>query len=342
MSARLQAFWFGRVPVAPMAVARVLLGGTLLIAYLWLLPSFDRLLGPDGLLGASFHDQAPGPTVGRSTTASYRLLQHLDSRAALWSLYVVLLVSCLLVTVGWRPRLTGAVALLLHLGFHGRNEFVFWGWPEIVGPFLLYVLLSPSHRRFSVDAWLARRRAPGRSHAAATMTAWPMRLLQLHVCTVYVTTAWSRLDNPAWRDGSMLERILADGTFSRFPALGGAPGWLLAALTFAAWGLELVTPVGLASRQTRTATALALIGMHAMLELLTKVGGWNVVMTAGLLTFLPASTWTTPSLLTRIARRVTGGDTRPTRPPGARPRPGSQPLVRMDRHRLWLARWFPR
>jgi hypothetical protein len=305
VTARLRAFWFGLVPVAPMAVARVLLGGTLLIAYLWLLPSFDRLLGPDGLLGAGFHDQVPGPTVGRSTTASFRAFQHLDSLTALRVLYAVLLVACLLFTVGYRTRLTGAVALLLHLGFHGRNEFVFWGWAEIVSPFVLYVLLAPSHRRFSVDAWLAGRH--DRDRAAATMPAWPLRLLQLHVCTLYVTTSWSRLDNPHWRDGSMLERILADGTFSRLPALGAAPGWLLTALTFAAWGLELVAPVGLASRQLRTPTALALIGMHAMLELLTKVGGWNLVMTAGLLTFLPASTWTTtPAFLTRISRRVTG------------------------------------
>jgi hypothetical protein len=288
-----------------MCVARIGFGLALFWSYFSLLPSFSVALGPDGLLGASFLDDVPGPTVGRATTEHVRWLQAVPEPAVLWALYYLLLAAAVAFIVGYRTRLAGAAALVLHLAFHGRNEFVFWGWADMITPFLLYVVLAPSGRRLSVDALLAeraRRRSLGANEIScgdgggdgqpprqALTVAWPMRLLQVHVTLVYVVAAWSRLDNQHWIDGSMLSRILSDGTFSRAPALGAAPGPVLAMLTYLAWALELVAPFSLWQASTRRWIVAGLVALHVGLELTTDVGFWNVVMIAALTAFMPQS-----------------------------------------------------
>lgn len=282
--ARADAWWFAPVSVLPMAVARVLLGTALLGAYLSLLPSFDVLLAPDGLLGGTFHADVPGPTIGRSTTDNIRWLQPATDPRLIATLYGALLVASAAFAIGYHTRIAGVAAVVLHVAFHGRNEFVFWGWAEILTAFAVYVVLSPSGRRLSVDAWRQRRAGSG---GEPRMTAWPLRLLQLHVALVYVVAAWSRLDNPHWLDGSMLSRILVDGTFSRLPVLAAAPDPLLAALTYAAWAVELTAPFALWQQGTRRWYVGALVALHVGLEVTTRVGWWNVVMVAGLAAFAP-------------------------------------------------------
>ena len=299
---RVDAWWFAPVPVLPMALARVLLGTVLLGAYLSLLPWYGEALAADGLLGGAFQADVPGMTIGRSTTQHLRWLQGVTAPLPMAVLYVALLLCSAAFTVGYRTRPAGAAALLLHLAFHGRNEFVFWGWPEMLTAFTLTVVLAPSCRRLSIDAW--RRRRAGTTEQEV-MAAWPLRLLQLHVALVYVVAAWSRLDNPHWLDGSMLSRILADGTFSRWPVLATAPEPLLAALTYAAWAVELASPFALWQAGTRRWFVAALVGLHAGLELLTRVGWWNVVMLAGLAAFAPLP-WLEAlvGLPARIVRRL--------------------------------------
>lgn len=284
--ARMEVWWFAPVPVLPMAVARVLLGTALVCAYLSLLPSYDAALAPDGLLGGTFLADVPGPTIGRSTTQNLRWLQRATDPMLLAILYGTLLLASVAFTVGFSTRIAGPIALLLHVAFHGRNEFVFWGWAEMLTAFTLYVVLSPCGRRLSVDAWRRRR---AEAAGDAVMAAWSLRLLQLHVALVYVVAAWSRLDNPHWLDGSMLSRILADGTFSRAPVLATAPEPLLTALTYAAWAVELAAPFALWQAATRRWFVAALLALHAGLEAATRVGWWNVVMLAGLVTFAPLS-----------------------------------------------------
>jgi hypothetical protein len=246
----------------------------------------------------------PGATIGRSTTENVRWLQHMTSPLLVATLYAALLAACAAFAVGYRTRLAGIAAVVLHLAFHGRNEFVFWGWPQMLTAFALYVVLSPSGRRLSVDAWRRRRTGDG-GDDDPSMVAWPLRLLQLHVCLVYFVAAWSRLDNPHWLDGSMLSRILADGTFSRAPALAAAPEPLLAVLTYTAWAVELAAPLALWQAGTRRWFVAALIVLHVGLEASTRVGGWNVVMLAGLAAFAP-TTWldTAIAFPARLARRL--------------------------------------
>jgi hypothetical protein len=186
--------------------------------------------------------------------------------------------------LGAATRVTGPLAASLHLLFVTRNPYAFAGWAEwVVGP-LFYVALAPVGRRLAVDAcWRARRGLP---RASASAAGWPLRLLQLHVCAMYLAAGWSRLDRGSWLSGEMVEIALTSATHGRLPGDWSALAPLLALATWVAMALELAAPVALWLPRLRRGVALALVLMHAGLELVTNVGWWGPVMIAGLCAFL--------------------------------------------------------
>jgi hypothetical protein len=137
-----------------------------------------------------------------------------------------------------------------------------------------------------VDALLARRRGAGTLAASWLGPGWPLRLMQIHVCCMYVAAGWSRFDKTSWLTGELVFVALSGATHSKL-AIDWRP--FLPLLKLGTWGalfLEVTAPVMLWVRPLRRYWALGLIGLHLSLELLTNVGWWNAVMICGLLSFV--------------------------------------------------------
>ena len=146
------------------------------------------------------------------------------------------------------------------------------------------MICSGAGRHLSVDAWRAARR--GAPPASWLGPGWPLRLMQIHVCCMYVAAGWSRLDKESWLTGELVYVALSGATHSRF-VIDWSP--FMPILAIGTWGalfLEVTAPVLLWPRLTRRAWALGLVGLHLGLELTTNVGWWQSVMIAGLLSFL--------------------------------------------------------
>jgi hypothetical protein len=118
---------------------------------------------------------------------------------------------------------------------------------------------------------------------------WPVRLMQMQLCTLYAAAGWHRLMAPAWTDGDMLFVVLDGRTYGRFDV-----DWfpLAALLRWGAWValmLEPLAPLMLWLRGIGRWWALALIGLHASLEVLSRTDWWQPMMIPLLLVFLPPS-----------------------------------------------------
>lgn len=293
MSGRIEAWFFGAVPVHAMVLNRMILGAVLFGHALSRVPEFGLLFG--GASGAwsgaqrEFVSVYLAPDLGTPMLAAVSALAEIPAgpRETLLSvLFAVLLASSLAFAVGLFTRLAGGVAVVLHLVFLAIQPFAYYGWGPLLAPFAVYVLLSPAGNYVSVDAWRRRR-----AHLAAPsvlVPAWPMRLLQLHVVAMYFHSGFARIDDLDWLQGEVLFEALSRTLFTRFTL--DLHGWkpALLVLSYAVFLLEPVASVALWIPRTRTICALALLAMHVILEILTNVGWWNYMMIGGLLTFLPA------------------------------------------------------
>ncbi len=277
--------WFlGLVPVHAMVLNRVILGGVLFLHSASRVAEFGVLYGSSSAAWSEpyrdFVRDMLAPQLPLPLLPVVSLLGRLEPEPRellLLGLYAGLLASSLAFALGLRSRSAGCLAVALHLLFHAIHPFADWSWVRLIAPFTLYCILSRAGDYASLDALSRRRRGRG-PPPGGWVPAWPMRLLQIHVAAMYFHTGFARIDDPGWLQADVLYEALAQTLFSRFD------------LDLAAWR-----------------PALALLGMHGVLELLTNVGWWNYVMLGGLLAFLP------PAWLARLLPGVPppgGPDTR--------------------------------
>jgi len=268
LRSRLSAWWFGDQSVYPLILCRIGVGLTLFGAYLAFLPEYTALFGADGL--------AQG--LGLRRMGWFGDIPYAHTAA-----YVVMLTSSLFFALGIATRTSAVLIIATHLIMRAITVHYMWGWSSVVLAFVLYIACSgPCSRYGLITAWRTRQ-----GPTEKVTPAWTVRLIQIHICTIYLASAWCRLDNSDWLLGRKLEGALISTDYSRFPGVFWteiAP--LIAAATYAAWFIELTAPLMLWVRRVGRYWALALMGMHIVLELTITVGWWQTLMFSLLVVFL--------------------------------------------------------
>jgi hypothetical protein len=280
-----------------MVVCRIGLGAIVYFAYLLFFPHFEAMYGAEGFYRYSYEYAEPNFLMANS-----RLF------------YAITLISGLTLALGLFTRTSGTVALVMHATWRAIGIQHGWGWAATIIPILAYVVLAPSGARYSLDALIRKRR--GLSPASDKMTAWPMRILLVHIACVYLAAAWHRFDDPAWTDGQAVYVALTNSVFSRFPG-ADFHEWksVMWVACWLAWTLELAAPLLLFIPRVRVPVAIGLIGMHVGLELTSCVGWWQILMSVVLITVLPAA-WS-ERMLAWFARQFRRKRARPPDPKGS-------------------------
>ena len=267
---------------------RMVLGSSLFVAWLFYLTTVQSLFGPEGIGGFATFERVPGAEITAPSFFYFRWLHGVRSAQLVWGLYVLMVCAALAFAVGIFTRTAGVILLVLHALFVGRNPVVFWGWASLIHVFLAYTLLSNPGRYLSVDAWRRRRREPAdAAKGIGCGPAWPRRLVQVHVCTIYAIAGISRLDSPGWLDGSMVYTIYTNLLSGRMNIDWNPFIPLLRVGSYFAFVIEALAPLMLWIPRVGRWWALGLIAMHLLLELTTTVGWWSFLMIAADTSFLP-------------------------------------------------------
>jgi hypothetical protein len=274
--------FFGPAPQQGMVACRIAFGALLFTSYLWRRPWIEALYGPSGMGGSELAARFPAAAFGRPIDAPFRWLAAADSLAVVYAAWLLLLVASLCFLLGYRTRLAGALMLLLHASFVARNQYAYFGWAWMAKAFVLYTVLAPSGRWVSIDAW--RRGGVAESWSG---TGWPLRLLKLHVCTMYAVAGLARFEDSAWQHGEMVFVAVTDRGFARFDFDWHPFAALLEPLSYVAFVAEPLAPLLLWVPVLGTAWAVLLILLHFLLDLVLVGSWWQLMMMSALLVFLP-------------------------------------------------------
>jgi hypothetical protein len=111
-----------------------------------------------------------------------------------------------LFTLGLWSRVTSVLAYLITVSYLNRTPGAWFGLDNINVMLAMYLMIGPSGAAYSLDRWLARRRAGGLLPIAApSITAnIATRLIQLHMCVIYLAAGTGKLLGPAWWNGQAL------------------------------------------------------------------------------------------------------------------------------------------
>ncbi|MGB7348165.1 MAG: HTTM domain-containing protein [Pirellulaceae bacterium] len=205
-------FWF--TPRAPhvLGLLRIVTGAMLLYGHLVLASQLMSFLGDTAWINnetaRQLHDGAFGITdAGRS------YLWYLSNPVLLWAHQALAIVVTAAFMIGLLTRITGPAAWFLQLMFIHRLTGALFGLDQIVTYSVMYLMLAPSGSVFSVDAWIRKNfaekvEASGRlswlfPEARPSITAnIATRLLQIHLCVIYLFGGLSKARGDSWWDGT--------------------------------------------------------------------------------------------------------------------------------------------
>ncbi|MEM9656742.1 MAG: HTTM domain-containing protein [Planctomycetota bacterium] len=203
---------------------------------------------------------------------------------------ILLLLHGLFMLLGLWSRVQAACIFVWLVSFQNRNPLICDGEDAVFRVLAFLMVFLPLDYAWSLS---------GRSRDAAPLEranhqAWGLRLVQIEMTAIYLSSALSKLHGLSWRDGSALYYV------SRMDDYFGRPGtplswfdspWFVTVATWAVLAIELVVPIALWFRPTRRYAIVVGAALHLAIELSMNLFLFQWLMIVGLTAFVKPEEW---------------------------------------------------
>lgn len=172
--------------------------------------------------------------------------------------WVVLLAAALALGAGFFTRTAAVTCWFLHLCAAKSGGLVAYGVDQFMTAGLFYLMLAPLPDRYALDSRLWPRSCP-----SSPLPGFVRRLLQVHLCIVYLFGGITKALGTGWWNGENLWRALTRPPFDILPP-ELLLRWeaLLPLLGVSIWLLELSYPLFIWFQKTRLIWLVAICAMH--------------------------------------------------------------------------------
>jgi len=275
------AFWFTPADPLPLAVVRICTGALLSwSAAVWLLDA-PAFFGADGWLAP--HD------VWRMNDQPWQWSWYfsLGAPASLRLLTAAWLVAAVCLTLGLATPRAALVALAGLVSAAKRAPLNTFGLDDTLGMLLVPLVVGPSGAVLSLDSLLGRG-----DPRPSVRTNVALRLLQVHLCVVYLFSGCGKLLGASWWEGTALWGAIANGQYRTLDLTGLARHPLVVnALTLATLWWEVGYAALVWPRLTRPAVLAMAAPVHLGIGLAMGMMEFGLAMLAANLAFIPADTF---------------------------------------------------
>ncbi len=207
------------------------------------------------------------------------------SNTALWFCYWLFVFQVICLLLGISSRFQAIAVLFWLMAFQHRNNLTIDGGDTQARLTAFYLFCMSCGERLSIDGWLRRRKG----FAVRLLPVWGLRLLQIQMILLYLSTALLKAGGEDWLNGSALIYITQlHDVFGRFPLpnflLQSIP--LLKAITWGVLIVEILIPFGLWFSKTRSFTVVLAIAFHLALDYSMNLFLFQWFMIVWLLSFM--------------------------------------------------------
>lgn len=278
-------FWFTPALPHTLALIRILGGAMLFYTHAVWTIGLTAFLGPHAWLNSQAAALMNQGLDGRNFAFSY--LYWVQSPALLWVLHLAALVVLAMLTVGLFTRVTAVLAWIITLSYCQRLTGALFGLDQINVFIATYVMLGASGAVWSIDRWRALRRDPAAPVRPAVSTNIAIRLLQLHLCVIYLFGGIGKMRGEMWWDGSALWFAFASLEYQSLDMTWTVRHrWLLALLTHTTVFWETFYSFLIWPRLTRPICLLLAVFVHAGIGITLGMPTFGLAMIIGNLAFV--------------------------------------------------------
>lgn len=271
----LKAFFHDPLPPAPLGFFRVAVAAFLLLQAFFWYPDWIAFLGQDAWLPWE---------VSRALADDWSI--HIEQAYAPFrrlgmppDTFVMLFFWCYVAAgvgllVGWHTRAWAILAWFLHWILMASLRTFTYGVDIFLHIALFYMMLLPVAKAFSLD--LRQGRATPEPTWDVTLS---LRVLQIHLCLVYISAGFEKAVSPEWHTGNVIWRSLVQPDFRQydFAWLAGYP-WLAVAAAWSTIILECGYFVAMWIPRVRVAWLAGIVGLHLGIGLFLGLRMFGLIM----------------------------------------------------------------
>ncbi len=293
-------FWF--TPAQPHTIAVIRILGGWMMFYTHFVWSLDLMsfLGPHCWTPVEMTHKIHAQIESSWTAWSY--LYYVQSPALIWLLHILGLVVFAMLTMGLFSRASSVLAFLITMSYCHRLTGSWFGLDQVNALISLYLMFAPCGAVYSVDRWLLGRRSAKKLPAPESSVGsnLAMRLIQLHLCIIYLFGGISKMTGDSWWNGSAVWYAVANLEYQSLDMtwLVHFP-WVIALLTHVTVFWETFYCALVWPRLTRPITLILAVGVHGGIALFMGMITFGVAMIIANLAFVSPRTvrnvvdWTT-------------------------------------------------
>jgi hypothetical protein len=182
--------------------------------------------------------------------------------------------SLLALLIGWHTRIAAFLACGFHYVIMNTVPIFVYGLDIFLQIALFYLMLMPVAKAYSLDVW------QGRVSSAPTWgVTLSRRVLQIHLCLVYVSAGFEKVRSPEWWTGNVMWRALVQPDFRQydFTWLARYP-WLAMLSSWFTMLIESGYCIALWVPRVRVAWMMGIVLLHLGIAFFMGLGLFGIIM----------------------------------------------------------------
>jgi hypothetical protein len=303
-------FWFTPVDPATLSFIRLLAGGMLFYTHLIWSLNLSGFIGVDGYTPVSLLRSLQTQNPPMREWSQWSIFYYTGSTWLLWTVHILALAVFLMLFFGLFSRVTAVLGFLFAVSYANRvTPGAVFGLDKTNCMLALYLMLGPCGARYSIDRLWRLRRGDNSDPADSTSASLAIRLLQIHLCIVYLFSGMAKLEGATWRLGTALWWSAANYEYQSID-LTWLANWpmLVAALTHVTVFWEMYYCALVWNRFTRPIALWLAVLIHGGIALFMGMITFGVAMIIANLAFVRPETvrrWFDP-VANRVSMAMTG------------------------------------
>jgi len=178
-------FWFAKTHPGSLAVIRIALGAFLIVYWFSYFQAVPSLFSTNGLV-IPHGDWVP-------------ILDVIPS----YALYCVLLYCCIAFFLGWKLRFHGTILLCLLLYYYALS---FHAYPSTYNRYLVLTVFLLTYGGADNAFSIKMHKEKGSWSAWEYISAWPIRILSIHLVLLYLAAGLQKSVLSDWNSGDMIRQ----------------------------------------------------------------------------------------------------------------------------------------